>query len=127
MYSDAAQWSDIRRLILEQGTPIRQVAQEHRISRKTVRKMIQHPFPVPYGKGGRVRAKLGPYTSLIQSLLRENTLLPRSARLSVSAIFKRLRDEEGFTGTYRTMQDYIRLIARSSGCIGQSAFDLLAS
>lgn len=127
MYSDAAQWSDIRRLILEQGTPIRQVAQEHRISRKTVRKMIQHPFPVPYGKGGRVRAKLGPYTSLIQSLLQENTLLPRSARLSISAIFKRLRDEEGYTGTYRTMQDYIRSTTRSAGSIGQSAFDLLAS
>lgn len=45
MYRDVAQWSGIRRRILEQGTPIRQVVRETGISRKTVRKMLQHPLP----------------------------------------------------------------------------------
>jgi transposase len=60
-------------------------------------------------------------------LLHENILRPHSARLSVQSIFKRLRDEEGFTGTYRTLQDYVRSVAPSTGCVGQNAFDLLVS
>lgn len=106
MYSDVAQWAGIRRQVLEQGIPVRRVVRETGISRKTVRKMLLHPLPVPYKTEGRASTKLGPYTVLIQRLLQENSILPRSARLSVLTIFKRLRDEEGFTGTYRTVLRY---------------------
>ena len=96
MYRDVAQWSNIRHRILEKGISIRQVVRETGISRKTVRKMLDHPLPQPYGPRSRRYPKLGPHTASVQRMLRENATLPPSARLSVKAIYERIRDEEGF-------------------------------
>jgi transposase len=49
MYRDRVQWTKVRRRILVQGIPIRQVARETGISRKTVRKMLIYPLPKPHG------------------------------------------------------------------------------
>src|SRR5918993_4997731 len=111
MYRDEAQWSSIQRRILREGVPIRQVVRETGISRKTVRKMLGHPAPKPYGPRNRQYPKLGPYMASIQGMLRENATLPPSARLSVKAICDRIRNDEGFTGSYDAVRDYVRRIA----------------
>ena len=49
MYSDALEWTGIRYRILRMGVPIRQIAHETGISRKTIRKMLVHALPPPYG------------------------------------------------------------------------------
>ena len=127
MYRDVAQWSGIRRRILRDGASIRQVVRETGISRKTVRKMLDHPLPQPYGPRSRRYPKLGPHTASVQRMLRENATLPPSARLSVKAIYERTRDEEGFGGSYGSVKDFARPIAVDSGCVWEYAYDLLVS
>ena len=117
MYRDLVQWSGIRRRILREGVSIRQVVRETGISCETVRKMLKHPLPKPYGPRNRRYTRLGPHTASVQRMLRENATLPPSARLSVKAIYQRIRDEEGFSGSYGSVKDYARPITRDNGCI----------
>ena len=49
MYRDRAQWTKIRRRILVDKIPIRQMVRETGISRKTIRKMLTCRLPPPYG------------------------------------------------------------------------------
>jgi hypothetical protein len=58
-------------------------------------------------------------------MLRENVTLPPSARLSIQAMYARIRDEEGFLGGYSTVKDYVRPNAPGSGGIWEYAYDLL--
>jgi transposase/DNA-binding MarR family transcriptional regulator len=60
-------------------------------------------------------------------MLQENVSLPRTARLSVKAIYERIRDEEGFRGSYTSVTDYARPIAANDDCIWEYAYDLLMS
>jgi len=127
MYRDVAQWSSIRNQILRDGISIRQVVRDKGISDKTVRKMVDHPLPQPYGPRSRGYPKLGPHTASVRRMLQENVTLPPSACLSVRAIYERIRDEEDFRGSYGSVKDYVRSIASDSGCIWECAYDLLVS
>jgi transposase len=127
MYRDVAQWTGIRRRILREGVSIRQVGRETGISCETICKMLKHPVPKPYGPRDRRYPKLGPHTVTIQRLLRENVTLPPSARLSVQAIYERIRNEEGFSGSYGSVKDYARPITRDRDCFWEDAYDLLIS
>src|SRR4051794_23869249 len=115
MYRNVAQWSDIRDRVLNNEISIHRVAREVGISRVTVRKMLKYPAPQAYASGDRRRSKLGPHTASIQRLLHENTLVPRLARISVRGVYERIRNDEGFTGTYRTVQRYVRSNGLSLG------------
>jgi transposase len=53
VYCDPVLWLSVRHRVLRKGAPIRQVVREAGISRKTVRKMLAHPLPKPYGPRGR--------------------------------------------------------------------------
>ena len=117
MYRDLAQWSGIRDQVLRKGISIRQVVRETGISGKTVRKMLDHPLPQPYRPRSRRYPKLGPHTSSVQRMLRENATLPPSARLSIKAIYERIRDTERFRGSYGSVSDYARSIAPDDVCI----------
>ena len=127
MYRDVAQWSKIRHRVLVEGVSQRQIARETGISRETIRKMLAHPHPQPYGPRSRRYPKLGPHTASIQRMLRENATLPPAARLSVQAMYERIRDQEGFRGSYGAVKDYVRPISRDEGCIWEYAYDLLVS
>ena len=52
--------------------------------------------------------------------------MPPSARLSIKAIYNRIRNEEGFRGNYGSVKDYARLIASDKNCIWEYAYDLRA-
>jgi transposase len=127
MYRDVAQWANIRRRILQNGVPIRQVARETGINRNTVRKMLDHTLPKPYGPRSRRCPKLRLHTASIQQILHQNATLPPSARLSVKAIYEHIRDDEGFQGSYGSVRDHVRLIAADDGCIWGYTYDLLVS
>jgi transposase len=111
MYRDVEQWIGIRHRILQEGVPIKQVTRETGISRKTVRKMLNHLQPKPYSPRSRRYPKLGPHLASIQGLLRENTNLLSAAPLSARAIYERLRSQEGFSGSYDTVRKYVRRFA----------------
>ena len=127
MYRDLAQWSGIRDQILRKGVSIRQVVRETGISYTTVRKMLDYPLPQPYPPRSRRYPKLGPHTGSVQRILRANATLPPSARLSIKAIYERIRDTEGFRGSYSSVTDYARTIAPDKACIWEYAYDLLTS
>src|SRR5829696_5488593 len=127
MYRDLVQWSGIRRRILREGVSISQVVRETGISRKSVRKMLKHPLPKPYGPRNRRYPKLGPHTASVQRILRENATLPPSARLSIKAIYERIRDEEGFSGSYGSVKDYARPITHDNHSMWKYVYDLLIS
>jgi len=111
MYRDIAQWSGIRDRVLRKGKSIRQVARETGISPKTIRKMLDHPLPLPCRPRSRRYPKLGPHIGSIQRMLGQNATLPQSIRLSIKAIYERIRDTEGFRGSYSSVTDYVRAIA----------------
>ena len=110
MYRDVAQWSSIRRRILQDGVSIRQVARETGISPKTVRKMLDQPLPKPYRPRSRRYPKLGPHIASVQRMVEENATLPPSARMSIKAIYEHIRDQEGFRGSYQ-IRDGLRAAA----------------
>jgi transposase len=127
MYRDVVQWATIRRRVLVEGVSRRQIARETGISRVTIRKMLAHPHPPPCGPRSRRYPKLGPHTASIRRMLRENATLPPAARLSVRAMYERIRDQDGFRGSYGAVKDYVRPIARDEGCIWEYVYDLLVS
>jgi hypothetical protein len=45
----------------------------------------------------------------------------------VKAIYERIRDEEGFSGSYSAVKDYARPISRDSNSIWEYTYDLLNS
>jgi hypothetical protein len=50
-------------------------------------------------------------------MLQENATLPPTARLSIHAMYERIRDQEGFEGSYSAVKDYARPISRAQVCI----------
>ena len=113
----------IRHRVLVEGIPQRQIARETGISPKTIRKMLAHPHPQPYGPRSHRYPKLGPHTASIRRMLQENATLPPTARLSVQAMYERIRDQEGFGGSYGAVKDYVRPIPRDQVCIWEYAYD----
>src|SRR5271154_7215838 len=105
MYRDVAKWSSIRNQILRKGNSIRQVVRETGISDKTIRKMLDHALPQPYGPRSHRYPKLGPHTASVRRMLQGNATLPPSARLSIKAIYERIRDQEGFRGGYSSVNE----------------------
>jgi hypothetical protein len=127
MYRDAAQWLSIRHQVLHMGISIRRVVRETGISSKTIRKMLDHPLPQPYGPRSHRYPRLGPHTASVRQMLQNDITLPPSARLSMKAVYERIRDEEGFCGGYSTVKDYVRQTVPDSGCIWEYTYDLLTS
>jgi hypothetical protein len=60
-------------------------------------------------------------------MLLENGTLPPSARLSIKAIYERIRETESFRGSYGSVSDYARSIRPDDVCIWEYAYDLLTS
>jgi hypothetical protein len=127
MYRDVVQWLKVRHQVLVEGIPQRQIARETGISPKTIRKMLAHPHPQPYGPRNHRYSKLGPHTASIRRMLQENATLPPTARLSIQAMYESIRDQEGYDGSYGAVKDYARPISRAQVCIWEYAYDLLVS
>jgi transposase len=51
---------------------------------------------------------MGPFMEIVDSWLEEDRLLPRKQRHTATRIFQRLRDEYGFTGSDRTVLNYVK-------------------
>jgi transposase len=122
MYSDTEQWLRIRHRILVEGISRKQVVRETGISMNTVRKMLAHPQPVPYGPTQRVYPKLGPYVDTIQRMLKDAVASHRLPRLSPREVFEHIR-QQGFSGSYGTVRNYIGARKHKDRKVWEAAYD----
>src|SRR5215475_6747832 len=124
MYRDISQWRSIRRQILNQGIPKRQVARERGLSRKTISKILKHPHLPGYSPRPPRYPKLGPYIPTIDRLLNDAMSSSLASNMTVARIVERLRQDEGFTGSYDSVRNYIRRRSRDDDGMWECAYDL---
>jgi transposase len=91
------------------GMTIRQIAQQFRHSRKTVRHALTHPEPhlQPLTRD-RFAPLLGPFQTIIDQILVDDETAPPKQRHTAAQVYRRIRDEQGYTGGYAQVQRYLR-------------------
>ena len=108
MYDDVAQWTMVRRKVLDKGLSRRQVAKETGLSRKTIRKMLLHKLPQPYRPRTPRFPTLQQHTATLDAFASLSMTTPPGHRVSISEIYKCLKREEGYAGSYGAVPDYLR-------------------
>lgn len=107
MYRDIAQWTMVRRKVLEEGVSRRQIARETGINRGTIRKMLLHTLPPPFSARSPQYPKLGQHIETIDRLVAANRSAATEPRSSVAAISRALKHDEGFAGSYSAVKGYV--------------------
>ena len=125
MYRNATQWHRIRRSILENGVPKKRISRETGISRKTINKMLTHNDPPRYAHRRRNYPKLGPYIPRINQLLLDKDSVSTSTKIIVQDIVHLLRQEDGFTGSYDSVRNYIRHVTHLDNAAWQRAYNTI--
>jgi len=99
-------YSQIRLLHQERGLNFAQIARELNLDEETVAKWARAKN---YTKGGGKtlvrKSKLEPYKIIIQRWLERHSY-------TATQIFQRLRAEEGYTGGFTILKDYVRTVRR---------------
>jgi hypothetical protein len=126
MYRDTRQWCEIRRRIIEKGTPKKRVSAETGISRKTINKMLLHEQPPGYRRGRSRYPKLAPYIPTIDRLLRDSQSFPLAGKATIQDIVDHLRREERFEGSYDSVRNYVRRRACDDESPWARAYDLMS-
>jgi transcriptional regulator with XRE-family HTH domain len=103
VYHDVAQWTMIRQKVLDKGHSRRQVARETGLSRNTIRKMLLNKLP----QTPRHPA-LQQYTATLDAFASLSVTTALRHRVSISEIYRCLKQEEGYTGCYGAVRDYLR-------------------
>jgi transposase len=93
-----------------EGLSIRQIAKQFGVGRDTVRKALQHPEPQPYTcSQPRVAPIFGPFQQIVDTIVAADDYAPRKQRHTASQLFRRLRDEYGYTGSYDQVRRYVQV------------------
>jgi len=99
----------VRRAVLVEGRSQRAVALEFGLSRDSVRKMLRYSVPPGYQRQQPVkRPRLGPWIGVIDAILEDDRQRPAKQRHTAKRILDRLREEQGFTGGYTIVKEYVR-------------------
>jgi transposase len=97
------------------GLSIRQIAKQFGVSRDTVRKALANPEPKPYAlTRPRPAPTFGPFRATVDAILGADEGAPRKQRHTASQLFRRLRDEFGYAGSYDQVRRYLK--ARRLDC-----------
>ncbi len=123
MYNDVVQWTDIRKMVLMQGIPIRKIAMKTGISRNTIKKISKHKLPPGYRREKKILyPRLGPHREYIKILLHQRESIPSPVKLTFQRIYEKLRDERSYAGSYSTVRTFISKNRHTSqiGCISQN-------
>src|SRR4051795_13140066 len=89
------------------GQSIRRIARELGLSRITVRKALKQPEPAAKVRD-RPAPKLGPFQAAIDRILKDDETAPPKQRHTAAQVYRRLRDEHGYSGGYAQVQRYVR-------------------
>ena len=108
-------YAAIRRAVMADGLSRREAAKRFGVHRNTITKMLQYSVPPGYRRRERpVSKKLGPYMAGIDKILEGDRSVHKKQRHTAQRIFERLRDEEGFSGGYTIVREYVaRALLRS--------------
>ena len=88
------------------GKPIKAIARDLKLSRKSVRKAIRAPEGAfDYHRTVQPLPRIGPFQERLDTLLTENEVRPRRDRLRMTRIHDLLR-REGFEGSYDAVRRY---------------------
>ena len=125
-------WTDVRRAVIAGEMSKRDACKKYNLNFRTIQKILSHEEPVGYRRGRpRVKPKLGPMISIIHEIIEADKKMHKKQRHTGRRIFKRLRDEHGYTGGLTVVQDEIRRYKRSTAEVfmplshppGQAQFD----
>jgi transposase len=106
---DVDVYARVRRAVLVEGKSRRAVAREFGLARKTIGRMLEYSLPPGYRRQKPIRRpKLGPWQGVIDAILEEDKQRPKKQRHTAKRIFERLRAEQGYTGGYTIVKDYVR-------------------
>ena len=85
-------WTDIRRKVLVEKVPKRQICRDYQISFHTLEKMLQNVEPTGYQQrpGERPRPKLGAFVGVIDQILEDDKTAPKKQRHTAKRIFVRI-------------------------------------
>jgi transposase len=108
-------YAGIRRAVMVDGLSRREAAKRFGVHRNTITKMLQFSVPPGYRRRERpMSKKLGPFMVWIDKVLEEDRSVHKKQRHTAQRIFERLRDEEGFSGGYTIVREYVaRAMLRS--------------
>jgi len=102
----------IRREVEIHGKSQRQVAKELGHSRKTVAKALKYCLPPGYQlTESRDKPVLGPVRPILDAWIEQNKTARRKQRQHAVKMYERLCQEYSFTGSYGTVQRYVKAVA----------------
>jgi transposase len=108
------QWTEIRRRVLIEGVPKRQILRETGMHWTTLEKILAHSAPPGYRlQKNRLKPKIGPYRDRIVQILEADKAGPKKQRHTVKRIYERLQSE-GYTGGYTAVKDVVRKVKARS-------------
>lgn len=101
-------YAGIRRAVMVDGLSRREAAKRFGVHRNTITKMLQFSVPPGYRRRERPTSKkLGPFMAWIDKVLEDDQSVHKKQRHTAQRIFERLRDEEGFSGGYTIVREYV--------------------
>src|SRR3954451_6254263 len=107
-------WAEIRRRVLVDGLSKRAACREYGIHWKTLRKILTHTEPPGYRRTGPERPSiLEPLLPVVHQILKDDRKAPRKQRHTAVRIYRRLREEHGYTGGLTVVKDAVRPGRRS--------------
>lgn len=98
------------------GESVRAIARRLRHSQKTIRKVIASPDgrPTPYTRSVvSTLVKLGPFTSIVDQILKDDESAPPKQRHTAAQVYRRLVQERQYTGSYSAVRRYLQKKRRS--------------
>jgi transposase len=87
---------------------IRELARTFHHSRRKIKEIIAAAEPTPYVRLNPPAMVIDPFKPIIDAILVADAAAPRKQRHTARKIFRRLRDEHGFPGSYDRVRLYLR-------------------
>jgi transposase len=98
-------YAKIRRAVMVDGLSRREAAKRFGVHRNTITKMLSFSVP-PYRRRERpMSKKLGPH--MADAIFEGDSKIHKKQRHTARRIFERLRDEQGFSGGYTIVCEYV--------------------
>jgi transposase len=96
------------RLAYRDGMSINDLARTFHHSKRKIQDILAHAEPIPPRPRQPLPSVLDPFKPIIDAILKADEQAPRKQRHTASKIFRRLRDEHGYSGGAERVRLYIR-------------------